>query len=100
MEVVNRMERYRTDPGVILTQVCGEYLLVAARSVRDRVPYVSQVNESVAFLWKKLELGSDEDTLLSAVLEEYEIDDPAQARKAIQRTIEQLRDSGYLICDE
>lgn len=99
MEVTVHMERYKTNPGVVLTQVCGEYLLVAARSIRDKVPYVSQISESAAFLWKILEHGADESELFAAVENEYEIEDPANAKAAIHGTIEQLRESGYLLCD-
>ena len=93
------MQRYKTRPGVVLTAICGEHLLVAARSVRDSVPYLTQLNESAAFLWKQLEQGADEDALLAAVLEEYEIADPAGARASIRGTLEQLRASGYLLDD-
>lgn len=91
------MKRYHTRPGVVLTGICGEYLLVAARSIRDSLSYVTQLNESSAFLWKELEGGADEKTLESRVLEEYEIDDPAVAGAAIHEFVEQMVSAGYLI---
>ena len=91
--------RYRTRRGAVLTKICGEYLLVAAQSLRDSLPYVTQLNESSAFLWKKLESGADEQTLEQCVLEEYEVEDRDAARAAIRDFMEQMRSAGYLVED-
>ena len=90
------MIRFKPIPGIVLTNICGEYLLVAAKSLRGSVPYLSQLNESSAFLWRRLENGSDEDELIKALLNEYEIEDPASARSAVQRFVEQMLQAGYL----
>ena len=89
--------RYRTRPGAVLAKICGEYLLVAAQSLRDSLPYVTQLNESSAFLWEKLEGGADEQTLEQCVMEEYEVEDREAARAAIRDFMEQMRSAGYLI---
>lgn len=91
------MPRYRTRSGVVLTSICGEYVLVAARAIRDKVPKFAQLNESSAFLWRLLESGSDEAALEKAVMEEYEIEDPALARSAIEEFVLQMTKSGYLL---
>ena len=91
--------RYRTRPGAVLARICGEYLLVAAQSLRDSLPYVTQLNESSAFLWKKLESGADEQTLEQCVMEEYEVEDRDAARAAIRDFMEQMRSAGYLVED-
>ena len=91
--------RYRTRPGAVLARICGEYLLVAAQSLRDSLPYVTQLNESSAFLWKKLESGADEQTLEQCVMEEYEVEDREAARAAIRDFMEQMRSAGYLVED-
>ena len=91
--------RYRTRCGAVLARICGEYLLVAAQSLRDSLPYVTQLNESSAFLWKKLESGADEQTLEQCVMEEYEVEDRDAARAAIRDFMEQMRSAGYLVED-
>ena len=91
--------RYRTRCGAVLARICGEYLLVAAQSLRDSLPYVTQLNESSAFLWEKLESGADEQTLEQCVMEEYEVEDRDAARAAIRDFMEQMRSAGYLIED-
>ena len=91
------MDHYVTRPGVVLTSICDEYMLLAAKAAREHCPYMTQLNESSAFLWRRLEQGSDRDDLERAVQEEYEIDDPADAREAIRGFIEQMLQLGYLL---
>lgn len=93
------MPIYRTRPGIVLTSICQEYVLVAAKAVRDVVPPFAQLNESSAFLWRLLESGAEESALEKAVMEEYEIEDPAEAKAAIDAFISQMFDSGYLLME-
>lgn len=89
--------RYFTRPGVVLTPICGEYLLVSAKGVREFCPYVTQVNETSAFLWERLESGASFEELFSAVEAEYEIDDPEMLKSEINGFLSQMVESGYLI---
>lgn len=91
------MQQYHTRPGVVLTSICGEYVLVAAKAARASVPAYAQLNESSAFLWRLLESGADTAQLEKSVMETYEIEDPAQARSAIEAFIGQMVKSGYLL---
>lgn len=90
------MERYKTRVGVVLTCVCGEWLLVSASALRDRCPFVTVVNESSAFLWKRLQSGADAAELESAVREEYEIDDEETVRSVIEAFLQQMLELNYL----
>ena len=91
------MVKYRTRPGVVLTSVCGEHLLVAAKAAREHCPYMAQISESSAFLWKLLVDGAGEDELLRAVCAEYDIDDPETARQAIESFVSRMLEEGYLL---
>ena len=91
------MDHYVTRPGVVLTSICDEYMLLAAKGAREHCPYMTQLNESSAFLWRRLEQGADRDDLERAVQEEYEIDDPADAREAIRGFLDQMLQLGYLL---
>ena len=53
------MERYKTRVGVVLTRVCGEWLLVSAAALKDLCPFVTVINESSAFLWNRLQSGAE-----------------------------------------
>ena len=94
------MEQYKTRPGVVLTQICGEYLLVAAKAARSECPYYSFLNESSAFVWRLLEQGADLAALESAVSEEYEMGDPAEVRQILLRLLEELEKNHYLLRTE
>ena len=86
------MVRYQTRPGVLLCEVCGEYLLVAARAALNECPYVTQLNDSSAFIWRKMVSGATFEDLEKAVQEEYEIDNIDQAASAIRDFVYQMSD--------
>ena len=52
------MMTFKTRPGVVLTEIAGEFILVAAKSLQGVCPYVTQINETSAFLWRQLEQGA------------------------------------------
>ena len=45
---------YQIRPGVVLTEACGEYLLLATLDASKYCPYVYQINETAAFFWRLL----------------------------------------------
>ena len=94
------MTRYKTRPGVVLTAICGEHVLVAAAAIRDLCPYVTEINETSAFLWERLRHGADLDDLMAAIGEEYELDDLAVARNSVETFLSQMLEMHYLIPEE
>ncbi len=91
------MEELKIRPGVILTEICGEHVLVAAKEAREVCPYVSMISESGAFIWRQISRGAKSSDLLPLVLEEYEIEDPEQAKTMMNGFIRQMLESGYLL---
>lgn len=94
------MEKYKTRPGVVLTEIAGEYALVAAKKLLDTCPYVTQLSESSAFLWRQLEKGATQEDLEKVADEEYEIEDTEEASKEIRAFLQQMSDLHYLILQE
>ena len=94
------MTRYRTRPGVVLTEICGAYMLVSAKANLTLCPYVTEINGTSAFLWKRLVKGADELELLEAVKESYEIGEPEAALEAIRGFITSMLEMNYLLADE
>ena len=94
------MTVYKTRPGVVLAEIAGEYVLVSAKALFEQCPYVTQINETSAFLWERLEGGATLETLLSAVAEEFELDDPEAARASILDFIHQMSELNFLISEE
>ncbi len=91
------MIRYKTRPGVILTAICGEHVLVSAGAVWDLCPSVTELNETSAFLWKRLRSGASVDDLMAALDEEYELDDPTVAKQAVEDYLRQMLEMNYLL---
>lgn len=91
------MTRYKTRPGVVLTQICGEHVLVAAAALRDVCPFVTQINETSAFLWRQMTSGADLDSLMAALDKEYDIPDPSAARQAVEAFLRQMLELNYLL---
>lgn len=94
------MIRYKTRPGVVLTSICGEYILVSARKNRPECPYLTQINETSAFLWNLLVRGATPAQLEEAVAAEYEITDYNQLRESIAAFLNQLLELNYLLSEE
>ncbi len=94
------MTCYKTRSGVVLTSICGEHVLVAASTARQYCPYVTELNETSAFLWRRLSSGVSLESLMAALGEEYELDDPAAARQAVEAFLRQMLELNYLLTEE
>jgi hypothetical protein len=90
------MTVYKTRRGVVLTEICGEYVLIAAKALLDRCPYLTQINESSAFLWKRMMNGATLEELVIAVEDEYEILDVDETKTAIDNIIKNMMEMNYL----
>ncbi len=91
------MRSYKTRPGVVLTTVAGQYVLVAAKTLREMCPNATQINETAAFCWRILEQGCDLSELMEKVSAEYEIADPEELRQDLTSLLDQLLEKNYLI---
>ena len=94
------MTKYITRPGVVLTEICGSYMIISAKANLTLCPYLTEVNNTSAFLWNRLRKGADEEELLSAVCEEFEVPDPEAARAAIRAFLDQMLEMNYLLTDK
>ena len=87
---------YQRRPGVCLLEICGEYLLVAQRSVEGDCPYVSQINESAAFFWRTLDREMDLQQLIQAASREKQTKPEALLLPALA-FLGKMEKKGYLI---
>lgn len=94
------MTVYRTRQGIVLTEICGEYVLVTARALLGICPYLMQLNESSAFLWKQMLYGVTIEELVRKVKEEYETTDSDNAELAVEDFVRQMLDMKYLESEE
>ena len=91
--------RYPIRPGVVLAEVCGEYLLLATLDAASHCPYVYQINETAAFFWRLLERQLPEDEMLAAVVAEYDAPEEL-VRRDLGQFLKDLRQKGYLLPEE
>lgn len=82
--------------GFILREVAGNYIVVAVGSAVKEFNGVINLNETGAFLWKKLQDGADEEGLVQALLSEYEVEEDL-ARKDVRAFVEKLQGAKLLI---
>ena len=81
--------------GFILREVAGSSIVVAVGDAVKEFNGVINLNETGAFLWKQIEKGVDEDALVSALLDEYDVDKET-AEKDVKTFIEKLQQAKLL----
>lgn len=69
---------------------------MSAWALRDQVPYVTEINETVALCWEQMAEGTTEEALVRLMLEEYEVEDEALVRADIRCLLGQLCEGGYI----
>lgn len=88
--------RYKIQPGIVLSTVCGESLLVATMKARDKCPYVKQLNSTAAYYWSLLEAGMSLEEILTDAEETYNVS-RERVRPGLVSFINSLVMEGYLI---
>lgn len=81
--------------GYLLREVAGNYIIVAIGDEAVDFNGLMTVNETGAFLWKKLESGADTAELLCELTGEYDIDEET-AKRDIGLFIEKLQKADLL----
>ena len=92
------MRIYRARQDVVLTKVCGEYMLVATRSAQGKCPMVQHINASAALLWMSLEEGASIEDLKTVLSENYRIPHRDYEEDVIN-LLTALNNAGYLLED-
>ena len=59
--------------GFVLREIAGSYIVVAVGDAVKTFNGVINLNQTGALLWKELSEGGDEETLLKALLAEYDV---------------------------
>ena len=81
--------------GYILREVAGNYIVVAVGEAVKNFNGIINLNETGAFLWKRLEEGATEEQLKTALLEEYDVEEQI-AENDIKAFISKLTEKGLL----
>ena len=92
-------KRYKLRPGVVLVEICGEYLLVATGEARGCCPYVTQINRAAAEYWRVFEQESELHAIVNRLCERS-----GKEKKSVllplYMFIQKMAKSGYLIEEE
>lgn len=84
----------KTKKGFVLRNVCGENIIVAEGKENIDFTKIISMNETAAYLWKNVEgKDFDSDTLMSLLINEYEVDD-ATANKDAKNIAKQWIEAG------
>lgn len=93
------MKNIQVRQGIVLLNVCDEYMLVATREARGEVPFVLHINEVSAFYWEQLEKNSDPKELAKAACIKYNMT-PQKAIQAVQIFLQQMMKRGYVTIND
>ena len=75
--------------GYLIREIAGAYVVVPAGEQVAEFNGLMTLNETAAFIWNILVDGSDEDGLVTALLNEYDIDE-LTARNDVKKITELL----------
>ena len=80
--------------GFLLRKVAEEYVVIPLGCELDLNKMI-HLNETGAFLWKQLEQECELDSLVTALLNEYDVEEIV-AKKHVDLFIESLKKNGFL----
>lgn len=82
--------------GVVLVNICEEYLLVASKEARGFCPKVIQINETAADIWKQMQAGKSEAEIIQYFKDTYESND-IDLHEMVSSFSKEMIKLGYLI---
>lgn len=91
---------YKIRNDVVLIEICGEYLLISGKGVRDFCPYIIQLNDTAAYIWRMLEKEMDTNEMILSILSEFELDEDIDIYAMLNEYIEILKSNGYIVEEE
>ena len=84
----------RIKEGFVVREVVGETIVLPTGD-KAKLNMVISLNDTGAFLWRKMEQENTEESLVSALLEEYDVDE-LTAKNNVNAFIATLRANGFL----
>lgn len=81
--------------GYLLRNVAGSSIIVAVGDEAVNFDGIRTLNETGAFLWKQIEQGADEEKIVNALMEEYEVDEET-AKNDVQEFVNLLINNGLV----
>lgn len=89
------MTDYVVRENIVLKELVGEYVLIPVGEAVIEFPAMKGLNESAAFVWKKLAEGLSTAEILDCVAETYELDKES-AKEPLLRILAEMCTRGYI----
>ena len=80
--------------GFLLRTIAGQTVVLPSGGDLDLNMMIT-LNDTGAFLWNKLQQETDEETLVAALLAEYDVDE-ARAAAAVTAFVKKLEENNFL----
>ncbi len=80
--------------GFILREIGGDIMAIPSGDELDLNTMIT-LNDTGAFLWKRLQEGTTEEAMLADLLQEYDVQE-ADARQCVTDFVEKLNEYGFL----
>lgn len=90
----------KVRPGIVLTHVCGQCLLVAEFEERPYCPYVTILNETGEVIWKCLTERKSVPEIVLKLNDVFDIPSDTNIEKLVNDYIAQLHENGYVLYEE
>lgn len=81
--------------GFVLRQVAGENVVIPTGDALNLNVMIT-LNDTGVFMWKLLEQETDEDAMVAATLEEYDVNE-ATARTHVSAFVAKLKEHDFLV---
>jgi len=90
----------RIRPGVIITHICNESILVAALEARCYCPYTTILNDTGEMVFSGLKEGKSIAEIKQELTESFNIPADIDIEVLIKDYINQLAECGYILSEE
>ena len=87
--------KYKLQEGIVKEVICGQTVLIATKEAREHCPYLTQLNDSSAYIWDLLELGRSTEEMLADIVRDYQISE-AEAREALIALVNDLEAQNFI----
>lgn len=91
------MKKLRLSPDIVLIQIEDIYFLVAAKNARKVCPYIREIDEVGAFIWRQLEKKTNRQQIAALLREEFLVPEGTDLKADIDEYIYNLKKDHYLI---
>lgn len=88
--------KYIVREGIVLLHIQDTYLLAADSNARKVCSYITELNETAAFIWEQIENGKTFEEIVTEICSLYEVENQETLKSDLEQCIKQLEDSHYI----